>query len=252
MEHVVMNTATMNTSLEPFVPETAFGKWFLQTETWSIKVLEVAMQDLDRLIPDRQPSYAVVADVGCGWGRSLKKLNDRFSPQRLIGMDIDPNMLEASAKEAARSGVNAEFINCSSSRLTLEDNSVDLLFCHQTFHHLIYQERAIQEFFRVLKPGGVLLFAESTKRYIHSWIIRLLFRHPMKVQKTAPEYLALVRSAGFDVPPEAISYPYLWWSREDLGLMENVFRIKPSADREETLINLVARKPDAAGALSKT
>jgi SAM-dependent methyltransferase len=240
-----MNTATIENKLEPHVPETAFGKWFLQTETWVYEVLDVAINDLERLIPDRQPSYPVIADVGCGWGRSLKRLNDRFSPQRLIGMDIDPKMLEASAKEAARSGVKAEFINCSSSRLTLEDNSVDMLFCHQTFHHLIYQERAIQEFFRVLKPGGVLLFAESTKRYIHSWMIRLLFRHPMKVQKTAPEYLQLVRSAGFDVPDEAVSYPFLWWSREDLGIMENVFGRKPPADREETLINLVARKPSS-------
>jgi ubiquinone/menaquinone biosynthesis C-methylase UbiE len=241
-----MNTATTtisNGGLEPHVPETAFGKWFLRTETWVYEVLDVAITDLERLIPDRQPSYPVVADVGCGWGRSLKKLHDRFAPQRLIGMDIDPNMLHASAQQAARDGVQAEFINCSSSRLTLEDNSVDLLFCHQTFHHLIYQERAIREFFRVLKPGGVLLFAESTKRYIHSWIIRLLFRHPMHVQKTAPEYLQLIRDAGFHVPQESISYPYLWWSREDLGLMERVLRIKPSADREETLINLVARKP---------
>jgi ubiquinone/menaquinone biosynthesis C-methylase UbiE len=241
-----MNTATIENKLEPHVPETAFGKWFLRTETWVYEVLEVAIKDLERLIPDRQPSYPVIADVGCGWGRSLKKLNDRFAPQRLIGMDIDPKMLEASAKETARSGVKAEFINCSSSRLTLEDSSVDMLFCHQTFHHLIYQERAIQEFFRVLKPGGVLLFAESTKRYIHSWMIRLLFRHPMKVQKTAPEYLQLVRSAGFDVPDEAVSYPYLWWSREDLGIMENVFGRRPPADREETLINLVARKPRSA------
>ncbi|MGZ5818227.1 MAG: class I SAM-dependent methyltransferase [Burkholderiaceae bacterium] len=238
-----MNIATLENKLEPHVPETAFGKWFLQTETWVYEVLEVAISDLDRLIPERQPSYPVVADVGCGWGRSLKKLNERFAPQRLIGMDIDPKMLEASAKEVARSGVKAEFINCSSSRLTLEDNSVDMLFCHQTFHHLIYQERAIQEFFRVLKPGGVLLFAESTKRYIHSWIIRLLFRHPMKVQKTAPEYLQLVRSAGFHVSEESVSYPYLWWSREDLGLMERLLGVRPPADREETLINLVARKP---------
>jgi ubiquinone/menaquinone biosynthesis C-methylase UbiE len=239
----MMNTTTLENKLEPHVPETAFGKWFLRTETWVYEVLEVAISDLDRLIPDRQSSYPVVADVGCGWGRSLKKLNERFSPQRLIGMDIDPKMLEASATEAERNGVKAEFINCSSSRLTLADNSVDLLFCHQTFHHLIYQERAIQEFFRVLKPGGVLLFAESTKRYIHSWIIRLLFRHPMKVQKTASEYLQLVRTAGFHVAEESVSYPYLWWSREDLGLGERLLGIKSPANREETLINLVARKP---------
>ena len=55
--------------------------------------------------------------------------------------------------------------------------------------------RAFSNAFALLKPGGVLLFAESTKRYIHSWIIRLLFRHPMDVQKTAPEYLAMVRAA---------------------------------------------------------
>lgn len=239
-----VNLDLLQPPADPHVPETAFGKWFLRTETWTVHVLERALADLQRLMPADQPRhFGVVADVGCGFGRSLGKLQQRFAPQRLIGMDIDPEMLQASAVEAAALGIAAEFICCSSSNLALEDNSVDLLFCHQTFHHLIDQQRAIAEFYRVLKPGGVLLFAESTKRYIHSWIIRLLFRHPMNVQKSAPEYLAMVRDAGFAVPDSAVSYPFLWWSREDLGLMETVLRIKPAAVREETLINLVAVKP---------
>jgi ubiquinone/menaquinone biosynthesis C-methylase UbiE len=234
----------MQPPTDPHVPETAFGKWFLRTETWTVHVLERALKDLDSLMPPGQPrSLGVVADVGCGFGRSLGKLHARFAPQRLIGMDIDPEMLRESAKEVAALGIKAEFVCCSSSNIKLEDNSVDLLFCHQTFHHLIDQERAIEEFYRVLKPGGVLLFAESTRRYIHSWVIRLLFRHPMDVQKTAPEYLAMVREAGFTVPDSAVSYPFLWWSREDLGLMETALRIKPPKVREETLINLVAVKP---------
>ncbi|MES2260675.1 MAG: class I SAM-dependent methyltransferase [Pseudomonadota bacterium] len=237
------NFDLMQAPADPHVPETAFGKWFLRTETWTVHVLERALADLQRLMPEGPRSYPVVADVGCGFGRSLGKLHARFAPQRLIGMDIDPEMLQASAAEAAMLKIPAEFICCSSSNITLEDNSVDLLFCHQTFHHLIDQERAIAEFFRVLKPGGVLLFAESTRRYIHSWVIRLLFRHPMDVQKTAPEYLAMVRAAGFVVPDSAVSYPFLWWSREDLGLLETALRIKPPSVREETLINLVARKP---------
>ncbi len=231
---------------EPYVPETAFGKWFLQTELWSTRVLDVALDDLERLIVDRPSSYPVVADVRCGWGRSLEKLHKRFAPTRLIAMDIDPEMLQASAAELSRLGIKADYVCCSSSDINLEDNSVDLLFCHQTFHHLIHQERAINEFFRVLKPGGVLLFAESTKRYIHSWFIRLLFRHPMKLQKTASEYLALVRSAGFVVEQKAISYPFLWWSREDLGLVERFLKIAPPTEREETLINLVATKKASA------
>jgi len=240
-----MNTPAVDARLDPHVPETAFGKWFLQTETWTVHVLERAIADLLRLIPDRRSGYEVVADVGCGFGRSLPRLNAHFRPQRLIGMDIDPDMLEHSARELASAGLQAELINCSSSRIALPDASVDLLFCHQTFHHLIEQEQAITEFFRVLKPGGVLLFAESTRRYIHSWIIRLLFRHPMDVQKTAGEYLALVRSAGFHVGEQSISYPFLWWSREDLGICERWFGIRPPAQREETLINLVAVKPAA-------
>lgn len=230
-------------NLEPHVPETEFGKWFLKTDTWTVHVLDRALKDLNRLIPDQKNAYPVVLDVGCGWGRSLKKLNDNFFPDRLIGMDIDPEMLQFSALEAQHAGIRVDFINCSSSHIALENNSVDLLFCHQTFHHFIHQDRAIKEFFRVLKPGGVLLFAESTRRYIHSWIIKLLFRHPMSVQKSAQQYLDLVKSAGFEVCPESISYPFLWWSREDLGLLETCFGIKPQPEKEETLINLVAVKP---------
>jgi ubiquinone/menaquinone biosynthesis C-methylase UbiE len=232
-------------TLHAHVPETAFGKWFLHTETWTVHVLERALRDLERLIPDRRPSYPVVADVGCGWGRSLKKLHQRFAPQRLIAIDVDPAMVRAALAEAAREGLMAEGMVCSSERLPMADASVDLLLCHQTFHHLVEQEAAIAEWFRVLRPGGLLLFAESTRRYIRSWMIRLLFRHPMEVQKSAPEYLALVRRAGFHVEPGQISFPYLWWSREDLGVAERLFGIAPAAEREETLVNLVAVKPAA-------
>lgn len=235
-----------NPLAQAHVPETGFGKWFLRSNTWTNYVLEIAMEDLTKLLNNEGASYEVIADVGCGYGRSLKKLNDRFNPKKLIAMDIDPEMIEETKNEMKLEGItNIDYVCCSSSMITLEDNSVDMLLCHQTFHHFIYQEHAISEFFRVLKPGGVLLFAESTKRYIHSWIIKLLFRHPMSVQKTASEYLALVRDAGFYVPEEKISYPFLWWSREDLAIKENLFGIAPPTDREETLINLVAQKPKA-------
>lgn len=236
----------MNQALEQaHVPETTFGKWFLRTWVWTHRVLDIALQDLCRMLPEDQQQYDIIADVGCGYGESLSNLNDRFRPKKIIAMDIDQEMIDASGAKCQRDNLShVEFIRCSNSKIQLPDNSVDMLFCHQTFHHLIYQEEAIQEYFRILKPGGKLLFAESTKRYIHSWIIRLFFRHPMKVQKTAEQYLALIRSAGFTIDDKQISYPYWWWSREDLGIMENWFGRKPPVEREETLVNLIACKPE--------
>ena len=227
----------------PHVPETRFGVWFLGTETWAVHVLKVAIDDLERLIRNRGASYPVIVDVGCGWGRSFKLLRERFGARRLIGVDINRELLTEAADEAAKHDIAVELICGTSSRLTLPDASVDMVFCHQTFHHLVDQEGALAEFHRVLRPGGLLLFAESTRAYIHSWIIRLLFRHPMDVQRSAEEYVAMIRRAGFTVAEEAISLPYLWWSRADLGLKERLCGIAPPTEREETLVNLVAVRP---------
>ena len=101
---------------------------------------------------------------------------------------------------------------------------------------------ALAQMFRVLKPGGLLLFAESTRAYIHSWIIRLLFRHPMHVQRSAVEYMAMIRDQGFAFGSQNVSLPYLWWSRSDLGAFE-WFGFGVPTQREETLVNLAAVKP---------
>jgi SAM-dependent methyltransferase len=226
-----------------FVPETRIGFWFLGTETWTKYVLCAALNDLERLIPQRKPSYPIVLDVGCGQGKSFRLLIEHFSPQRLIGVDAEEKCLLHAQVEASKENVPIELRQRDLAALDLSDSSVDLVFCHQTFHHLTRQQLALQHFYRVLKPGGLLLFAESTRAYIHSWIVRLLFRHPMHLQCTAAEYMAMIRAHGFTFAPRNVSFPYLWWSRPDLGAFE-FFGFGVPAEREETLINLAALKPE--------
>lgn len=227
----------------PFVPESRIGFWFLGTEIWESRVIRVALDDLERLIPPgRRPHRPVVLDAGCGQGKSFQPLIERFGPERIIGIDFEPQCIAAA--EAIRGGMPIEIRQGDLSALDLPPESVDLVFCHQTFHHLPRQQEALAEFHRVLKPGGLLLFAESTRAYIESWIIRLLFRHPMEVQRSAEEYEAMIRAQGFEFGPDNVSYPYLWWSRADLGAREFFgFGVPPRGKREETLVNLVATKP---------
>ena len=225
-----------------YVEESAFGTWFLGTDTWYDHVVAVALDDLQRFLPRERASYPVVLDAGCGRGRSLKFLSERFRPGRIVGVDADPRMPGWAGAETAGLACSVDLRVADAGGTGLPDASVDLVFCHQTLHHLVDQEAALAEFFRVLRPGGVLLLAESTRKYIRSWMIRLLFRHPMEVQRSAEEYLAMVRAAGFVIPEASVSLPYLWWSRWDLGTFE-WFGFPLPKNREETLVNAVAWKP---------
>ncbi|VVN05717.1 class I SAM-dependent methyltransferase [Pseudomonas fluorescens] len=236
----------MNYLSDSYVEETRFGFWFLRSHTWQHHVLRVAINDLRGLFSDALPENPVLLDAGCGQGKSFGHLRQTFAPQRLIGVDADPHSLELSGAEATRLDLDVELIGSDCATLNVADASVDLLFCHQTFHHLVEQEKALAEFYRVLKPGGYLLFAESTEAYIDTWVIRWLFRHPMQVQKSAAQYLQMIRGQGFEFGERNVSYPYLWWSRsKDFGLLERfgLLKPKPFGQREETLVNVVARKP---------
>ncbi|EIK96908.1 methyltransferase [Pseudomonas sp. M47T1] len=231
---------------DSYVEETRFGFWFLRSHTWQHHVLRVAINDLRSLFSEPLPLAPVVLDAGCGQGKSFQYLNKVFAPGQLLGSDADPHSVDLTRLEAARLGLNAQVQGADCASLPHADASVDLLFCHQTFHHLVEQGQALAEFYRVLKPGGYLLFAESTEAYIDTWVIRWLFRHPMHVQKSAAGYLQMIRQQGFEFGPQNVSYPYLWWSRaKDFGLLERLRlrKPKPFGQREETLVNVVARKP---------
>lgn len=229
-----------------YVEETRIGFHFLRSHTWQHHVLRVAINDLKRLIGEPLPQGGTLLDAGCGQGKSFRLLRDAFQPVRLLGLDADPHSLSLAQAEGLREGIDVALHAADCARIPLPDNSVDMVFCHQTFHHLVEQERALAEFWRVLKPGGWLLFAESTKAYIDTWVIRWFFRHPMDVQKSAEEYLAMLRTQGFAFDARNVSYPYLWWSRsKDFGLLERwgLRAPPPPGQREETLVNAAARKP---------
>jgi ubiquinone/menaquinone biosynthesis C-methylase UbiE len=240
----------MKYAASTYVEETGFGFWFLQSHVWQHHVLRVAINDLRGLFTDPLPEAPVLLDAGCGQGKSFGLLAAAFAPGRIIGLDADPLSLECSRAEAERQGLDVQLIASDCAAIDLPDASVDLLFCHQTFHHLVEQEQALAEFWRVLKPGGRLLFAESTQYYIDTWVIRWLFRHPMHVQKSAEGYLDMLRGQGFVFTEANTSYPYLWWSRsKDFGLLERwgLRKTRPPGQRDETLVNVVARKPLESG-----
>jgi SAM-dependent methyltransferase len=224
---------------DQWIQDTRFGDWLLTTDVWLRYVLRVALGELVRLLGRPGTSYATILDVGCGYGGALPLLDKVFKPSVLIALDPDHKMIMQASRQGGRCRCRVDLKLACAVPLELPGASVDMIFCHQTFHHLPNPEGAASEFYRVLRPGGVLLFAESCAPFIRSLPVRLLFRHPMHAQKTAEEYLLLLRSTGFEFTEENVSTPYPRWSRPDFGLLELFGWPVPNV-RSETVLNVVA------------
>ncbi len=234
---------------DPWVKETRFGGWFQATHIWNRYVLREAVEEFRRLLESAPgPETATVSpnphilDAGCGSGGAFPLIEQHLGPSAIVAVDIDPQMIR-NARDAARSVACPVEVRLESvEKLSFPDESFDVVFCHQTVHHLSDQEAATHEFLRVLKPGGPLLLAESCRSFIDSLLVRILFRHPAGVQKTASEYIALLEGAGFSLSKRQVSTPYPLWSRPDFGLVERLGG-RTRTKREDTQVNVVAQRP---------
>lgn len=236
-----MTKSTVMNGSGEWVHETRFGLWLQGSFWWHQYVLADALRGLSDLLGpyDR---FDRILDIGCGTGHALPLLEAYFYPKHLVGIDIDPALVTLSEKAVVPCACEVEVKVGDATKIDLPDGSMDMIFCHQTMHHLSRQEDAVSEFFRVLAPGGVLLLSESCRSFIFSLWVRALFRHPMDAQKTSDEYQHMLQAAGFTFTPENVSTPYPGWTRPDFGLRELLGRPANQGQRSP-LLNLAAFRP---------
>ena len=137
-------------------------------------MLKIALDDLESLMMPKSDLYPTILDIGSGHGHSLLMLDQRFRPEKIISLDIDPTASERSADKIRACASEVQILVNNAAAMDLPDNSVDMIFCHQTLHHIVDQVAAMNEFFRVLKPGGVLLMAESCRKFIHYFTRKII------------------------------------------------------------------------------
>lgn len=229
----------MSRTRPEIVPDSRFGVWFQGTRTWRRYVLGETFAELEHLLPPAR-RFPVVIDVGCGQGQALALLAERLRPELLIGVDAEPRLLARARRELDACGCRVQLLDCDARRLPLGDGVVDLAFCHQTLHHVRDQRGLLAELHRVLRPGGVLLLAESCRPFIRSLPVRALFRHPMEVQHSAAEFLELVRAGGFELDEKNIAELSPWWSLPDFGIARRLGRERADARPETTLVCVAA------------
>jgi len=119
----------------------------------------------------------VIADLGAGEGGFALLLAQRA--KKVIAVDSSAKMIEVGREQALRHGVkNVEYRLGDMEDVPVEDSAVDLVFFSQSLHHALHPERAVQEAWRILRPGGriVLLdlvkhrFEEARELYADEWL----------------------------------------------------------------------------------
>ncbi|KAL7424635.1 hypothetical protein Q5752_000319 [Cryptotrichosporon argae] len=112
------------------------------------------------LLPLLKPGMALL-DVGCGPGSITQGLADAVSPGRAVGLDQSAAAISAAC--AAFGPLNLEFVEGSLFALPFDDDTFDVVYCHQVMVHLPATKTAdaMREVRRVLKPGGVFAAREA-------------------------------------------------------------------------------------------
>jgi ubiquinone/menaquinone biosynthesis C-methylase UbiE len=98
-------------------------------------------------------------DVGCGTGFLSLELAGRG--HRVTGIDFAPQMLAEARKKAAAQGIAVRFEEGDAEQLRFPAGSFDLVMTRHVLWTLPHPKAAIDEWIRVLRPGGRLAAMDS-------------------------------------------------------------------------------------------
>jgi len=96
-------------------------------------------------------------DVACGTGPVARQAAPFVgSTGRVVGLDLNPGMLEVARRMPVPDGISVEWRQGDSTALPFENASFDIVCCNQGLQFFPDRKAALSEMFRVLAPVGRL------------------------------------------------------------------------------------------------
>jgi len=111
------------------------------------------------------PTFGRSLEVGAGTGYFSLHLLMAGVVGAATCTDISPGMVDVLRGNADRLGLQVDARVADAEALPFADESFDLVVGHAVLHHLPDLQQAFSEFFRVLRPGGAVVFAGEPSRY---------------------------------------------------------------------------------------
>ena len=135
--------------------EGVVAKWYAATTKKSMEDFRALAR---RVAQEIRPNSAVL-EVAPGPGYFTIELA-KLGTFRVTGLDISKTFVDIARRNARQSGVNAAFEVGNASSMPFESSTFDFLLCRAAFKNFAEPVRALQEMYRVLKPGGRALIID--------------------------------------------------------------------------------------------
>ena len=132
----------------------------------------------------KEPSRLDVIDVGCGAG--TQSLLWARAGHRVHGLDINEPLIELARERARRECFTIDYRVGTATALPWSNGSMDVCLAPELLEHVPDWERCLDEFARVLRPGGLLVISTNNKLCpvqhefdlpLYSWYPARLKRH---------------------------------------------------------------------------
>lgn len=109
-----------------------------------------------------------VVDVGCGRGKALLHLAERFPKSRFVGIDVSQQALAAAIAEANDDGLrNVEFRRTDAAEWDARE-AFDLVLAFDAIHDQPAPARVLENIRRALRPDGIFLMQDiAAASHVH-------------------------------------------------------------------------------------
>jgi ubiquinone/menaquinone biosynthesis C-methylase UbiE len=179
-------------------PQKKGGKWDPK-EFFAIGEEEIknALDAIKALGVNCQPHVAL--DFGCGVGRLSQALAKHFDS--VHGVDISPSMIAHANRFNQFPGTVSYHLNSSNRLEDFSDQSIDFVYSNIALQHIEprFSKKYLEEFMRVLRPGGIAVFQMISATFIRKIIPEKMAALVRKVRHKDNAYFGM-----FGVPERVI------------------------------------------------
>jgi SAM-dependent methyltransferase len=112
----------------------------------------------------------IILDCGTGTGFVTRLAAQEFPQSSLIAVDILPDMLKLARNSCSTFKPRVLHVQADSFSLPLAEESVDLILVQNTMP-------AFHEYHRICRPGGIVLYVDTSAGWIANLVRRLVDRH---------------------------------------------------------------------------